>query len=222
MTIIYSHKKLRDREPSDFYPTPIELCNSALGLLNKLGLCQSYTDLLECIDVGAGDGVWGAALKKVSTMTYITGIDIRDDAKGEEINFICDFNKIEAPVYDEWVVGDFMEHNKKYDLIFGNIPFRFANEFIQHSLELLNPKGIILYLLQSAISESKKRFDLFYNNGYKPLYEYQSVRRISFTGNGKSDNTAYSIFIWEQGQNFERETIKRWLDWDYNSHNILM
>ena len=197
MTIIYSHKPLKDREPSDFYPTPIELCISALEVHPVVHL--------SCLDVGAGDGVWGDAFSRVHdrNLSHITGIDVREDAKGSKF-------------YDEWILQDFMEYQGKHDFIFGNIPFRYANEFIQHSLDLLKDNGIILYLLRSAISESKKRYDMFYNNGHKPLYEYQSVRRISFTGNKKSDNTAYSIFIWEKKKDFKRETIKRWLDWEYD------
>lgn len=199
MTIIYSHKPLRDREPSDFYPTPIELCRA--GLLE----CMKITPR-SALDVGAGDGVWGQALREINPLVRLSGIDIREDAKGKDCGF-----------YDEWILDDFMFYNRKFDLIFGNIPFRHANEFIKHSLDLLTDNGHILYLLRSAISESKKRFDMFFNNGYKPLYEYQSVRRISFTGNKKSDNTAYSIFVWEKRQDFHRETMKRWLDWDYDT-----
>jgi len=202
MTIIYSHKPLKDREPSDFYPTPIELCRAAVKL------CPNIWDNT-ALDVGAGDGVWGQALKEVKPDINLAGIDVREDAKFK------DAMNGEACTYNKCLTEDFLWHNHRYGLIFGNIPFRYATEFIQHSLDILTDNGIILYLLQSAISESKKRYDMLYNNGHKPLFEYQSVRRISFTGNKKSDNTAYSIFIWEKKKDFGRETIKRWLDWEY-------
>lgn len=207
MTIIYSHKPLADRNPADFYPTPVELCLASVRLIP--GLSTPFTAL----DVGAGDGVWGQALKYLSTNIHLTGIDIREEAKG--VNLLHPFTSDNNRVYDEWVLQDFLEHDKKYDLIFGNIPFRHATEFIMHSLDLLTENGIIVYLLRTAISESKKRYDLLYNAGHKPLYIYQSVRRISFTGNKKSDNTAYSIFIWEKKKDMSRETITRWLDWNY-------
>ena len=210
MTIIYSHKKLADRNHADFYPTPIELCLASVKLVPNLS--TPFTAL----DVGAGDGVWGKALKSLYNNIHLTGIDIREDAMFDWELFNNSIRgNILVHAYDSDMRGDFMEHDRKYDLIFGNIPFRHATEFIQHSLDLLTDNGIILYLLRSAISESKKRYDLFYNNGHKPIYEYQSVRRISFTGNKKSDNTAYSIFIWEKKKDFQRETVKRWLDWEY-------
>jgi len=210
MTIIYSHKTLKDREPSDFYPTPYELCREALLSVDIL----SYSNegiIQAALDVGAGDGVWGQALKDITTSVYLTGIDVRPEAKFRDLLSL----PVEgSKVYDESIIQDFLKYDGKHDLIFGNIPFRHANEFISHSLNLLTEKGIIVYLLQSAISESKKRYDLFFNNGHKPKYIYQSVRRISFTGNKKSDNTAYSIFVWEKDKK-ERETITRWLDWNY-------
>ena len=197
MTIIYSHKPLKDRVPADFYPTPIELSDAALDLLDR-------DDFVSCIDVGAGDGVWGESFRKrFGVMPILTGIDIRDDAKGNTLNGI----------YDKWIVDDYLNHNEKYNLIFGNPPFRFANDIVKHSLDLLEQGGVLLFLLRSAFSESKKRYEIFYSVGLNPKYEYQSVRRISFTGNKKSDNTAYSIFIWEKG--WKGETIKRWLDWEY-------
>lgn len=218
MTIIYSKKPLRDRQDSDFYPTPIEFCRAALSILSGI---PKYADnpAPTALDVGAGDGVWGQALKGLSTSAHLTGIDVRESAKGNSATYLFDRGyglPINAIVYDEWILQDFADHDRKYDLIFGNIPFRYTNEFIQHSLDLLADNGIILFLLRSAVSESKKRYDMFYNNGHKPIYEYQSVRRISFMGDKGSDNTAYSVFIWEKQKDFQRETIKRWLYWEYD------
>jgi len=198
MTIIYSHKPLKDRVVADFYPTPIEVCNAALDVLDK----DTY---VSGIDVGAGDGVWGEAFRKrFGHLPILTGIDIRDDAKGNRI----------PNVYDKWIVSDYLEHTDKYDIVIGNPPFRFANDMVEHSLDLLNPNGILLFLLRSAFSESAVRYKKFFSVGLNPIYEYQSVRRISFTGNKKSDNTAYSIFVWKKG--WEGETTKRWLDWNYD------
>jgi hypothetical protein len=40
------------------------------------------------------------------------------------------------------------------------------------------------------------------------------MRRPSFTGNNKTDSTAYSVFLWRKNENPDH--TKAWhLDWDY-------
>ncbi len=58
--IIPTDKQLRKRDDNDYYPTPIELCVSALGLL------PDDFKPFSILDPGAGDGVWGSRAGKVA------------------------------------------------------------------------------------------------------------------------------------------------------------
>ena len=199
------HQPIRERE---FYPTPIELCKAALKLVPK------DCPMNDVLEPGAGSGVWGRALEEVYPRIgyrYVHGIEIRDvEVFLDDYTFNC---------YDNWSYYNFLEENLfhpyyGYDLVMGNPPYSLQEKFIDKSLDLLKDEGYLLFLLKLSFLESKLRYNKYFNNNLNPKEVHVSVRRVSFTGNKKSNADAYAIYLWKKG--WIGETTLKWLEWNYD------
>lgn len=197
MTIIQTNKELQPRKEFDFYPTPRELCSS----IYRECAILLWNPYLKVLDAGAGDGVWGQEFRKFSPLSIITGVELRD------------LNKPDG--YDNWHRStDFMSFDEgEYDVVLGNPPYKYAEEFVWKGLELINISGYVIYLLPLSFLESKKRYNSLFM-GHAPFTVLVSTRRVSFTGNKKSDNTAYAVYIWSKQK--RKDSILSWLDWSYD------
>jgi SAM-dependent methyltransferase len=198
-------KSERPRKAYDFYETPHELCRASLIQL----FLDESTLPFEVLDVGCGNGVWGAILresynKSDSERLWIDGVDI------QEMN--------ENSSYTRFIQGDFLELAfAGYELIMGNPPYSLAEEFIRRSHDILMPSGHCFFLLRLAFLESKKRhFGLF--TDYPPKRVYVLSRRPSFfttkDGSRTVDALAYAMFLWQKG--WEGKTELDWLYWEYD------
>jgi SAM-dependent methyltransferase len=193
MTIIRTDKPLKKRSDSDLYVTPMEFVDAAISLI------PSYP--FNILDAGAGDGRWGSAAKKRFTRSDVVGVEILDMAPTYSEDYTLwshNTNYLE------------FESNILFDCIVSNPPFSFAEEFVRHSFKLLKDGGHLIYLLRTSFLESKKRGRGLFKEF--PLRKvYISMSRLSFTGNGKSDDTSYSLYIWERG--YDGPCELEWLDW---------
>ena len=99
---------------------------------------------------------------------------------------------------DNVTIGSFFDYEPDcgYDVIIGNPPYSLALDFINKSLELLHPGGLLIFLLRTNFLESEKRFKWWQEHPLSGLYTLH--KRPSFTGRG-TDATSYSWFVWEQG-----------------------
>jgi hypothetical protein len=186
MTTIYTTAEklasLPERNGFDFYPTPLEVAADAL----------SFVPLVEqpmmILDPGAGTGVWGqAARQRYGPASFIKGVEIREDATPHE-------------AYDAWVKSDYLNMLSfgGYDLIVGNPPYKHAEQFVRKSFGHLKKGGVLVFLLRLAFLEGLQRGQNLFAY-YPPQMVVVRSRRVSFTGNGKSNATAYAYFIWQQG-----------------------
>ena len=196
MTIIYSSKPLRDREPNDFFPTPKEIIRAVLK-----DYSEKHSRPATILDPGCGEGVWGEVAKEFWPNALIAGVDIRDVPRN--------------PAYDIWHNNtDFLTYKftpANCDLVIGNPPFKYAEQFLEKCIDTN-----VIFLLRASFLESKKRYDKYYSGGvFIPSEVKISTRRISFTGNKKSDNTMYGIYYWLKS-NFKMNTTLSWLDWEYD------
>lgn len=182
MTIITTTKVMRPRDPHDFYPTPLPVCEAAINLI------PSYVYPRTILDPGAGAGPWGVAARQRWPYADITGCELRADAEPPQ------------GAYSAWFQADYLAYNgfASRDLIIGNPPYKFAEPFITKSLSLLNPGGYIIFLLRLAFLEGQARGAGLWHDS-PPMHVAVCSARPSFTGNGKTDATAYAIFLWSKG-----------------------
>lgn len=175
------------RRPHDFYPTPIPTIEAFLDIFPLRGI--------EVLEPGAGGGNIIKTLQKYGDFT-IDAVEIRPEEKEN-------LQQLGANV----IIGDYLSMNidKKYDLIIGNPPFGQAIEFVERSLELLKPGGMLIFLLRTAFMESDQRFTFWQQPKHQIAGLYTLHKRPSFTGHG-TDATSYSWFVWQPDSN--RQTIK--------------
>lgn len=185
MTTIYASASallnMPKRRDFDFYPTPLACCEDALTFLPKDFKPQCI------LDPGAGAGAWGKAARKRYPDTMITGVELRPET--------------ERPVaYNFWIHSDFLLVDKQpvFDLVIGNPPYDRAEQFVRHSLAMLEDNGLCIMLLRLNFLEGKARSKGLYRQ-HPPETVVVRSSRVSFTGDGQANATAYAYFIWRKG-----------------------
>ena len=185
---------LPKRRELDFYPSPSSKVLEGLTVIAEdlevsLG-CGLRTDP-RILDPGAGDGVWGRECAKLWPDSYLVGVELREGCWD--------------PRYDHWITGDFHDPNvlatsahEEFDLVVGNPPYRHAEFFVRKSLNHLRIGGRLLFLLRLAFLEGQARGNGLYQE-FPPKKVAVCKKRPSFTGNGKTDATAYAFILWEKG-----------------------
>lgn len=198
MTTIYvnSDKLLAawpTRRAFDFYPTPIEVARDALTFL------PSDFIPTRVLDPGAGSGVWGQAARERWRDAWMVGVEERDVHA--------------TPDYDWWLTQNYLA-NPVYDIstpsvscVIGNPPYHLAEQFVRRSYDLLWKGGWLIFLLRLNFLEGKKRSLGLYRD--LPLHTcVVRASRVSFTGDGKTNATAYGYFIWQKG--WQGTTTLKW------------
>lgn len=102
------------------------------------------------------------------------------------------------------------------DCIITNPPYKFAAEFVLHSLELLKEGGYCAMLLKTTFLEGKKRYNELFSQ-QPPKYVCQFVNRLLCAKNGEFEKmiagggsaVSYAWFVWEKG--YKGDTIIKWI-----------
>lgn len=190
---------MRDRDPLDHYPTPAALVESALALVESGGVDR-------VLDPGCGAGAWGIGARARWPGAWISGVDLDHWRLGLAA---------QSGAYSDLVLGDFLHQaapvGGAFDLVVGNPPYKHAESFVLRSLDLVRPGGAVVFLLRLAWLESRGRFDRLFSGPARPWRVLTLVGRPSFTGNGRSDSTAYAVFQWVRG--WRGVTVLDWLSW---------
>jgi hypothetical protein len=92
--------------------------------------------------------------------------------------------------------------------VIGNPPYREAEAFIRRGLSMLDPGGHLIYLLRLAFLEGQKRRDGLFRE-LPPFQAAVCSKRPSFTGDGKTNATAFTLLHWVRG--YRGETRLSWL-----------
>lgn len=227
--IITTDKEMRDRDPFDFYPTPAGLCDSALALVDA----PNGNPLV--LDPGAGAGPWGQAARRRWPGAHIRGVEVRDVAAPDGYSQWFpqhSYLRLATPVRPSGPFKDERAEKRamaKYeadlwmsqrpvwrssvlnDLIIGNPPYELAEEFVRQSFKILAPGGTIVFLFRLAFLEGQERGVGLWRE-FPPIRVATCSRRPSFTGNGKTDSTAYACFYWRHGH--QGDYAGSWLRWD--------
>jgi hypothetical protein len=197
--IIKTDKQVPERRSYDFYPTPIAFAKAAIQI--KEIESRNFKEKTTILDPGAGDGIWGKAWRQVYKYGCITGVEIR---------------KEETPMaYNDWINADYLtlDLNQRYGLILGNPPFKYAQEFIEKSWDYLEINGMIAFVLPLKFLESQKRYHTIFAT-MPPNKIYVCVRRLSFSGDGKTNDEAHALFVWQKSWYDKKDKwIKPELDW---------
>ena len=101
------------------------------------------------------------------------------------------------------------------DIIF-NPPYKLAQEFVEHSINLVEEGRKVCAFLKLQFLESKKRKELF--EKYPPKTVYVSSSRILCAKNAQFDDmraaggsaVAYAWFVWEKG--YKGDTEVDWIN----------
>ena len=99
----------------------------------------------------------------------------------------------------------------KHDIL-TNPPYRYAKEFVEHAINILDDGYYCVMFLKIQFLEGKDRRKLF--DKYPPKYVYiNSARQLCYFNGDMtkkmSSATCYCWFIWEKG--FKGEPIIRWI-----------
>lgn len=187
VTIGASNHAVDEREENDFYATEPK----ALELLLDIETFDPY--VWEC---ACGKGHLSEVLKNRGYIVKST--DLIDRGYGEgNVNFL--------------------EHSNMFNGdIITNPPYKYAQEFVEHALQIIPRGNRVVMFLKLTFLESKNRRKMF--DKYPPRYIYVSSSRLQCAKNGDFDTyskgvgtaIAYGWFIWEKG--FTGEPIVRWFN----------
>lgn len=109
---------------------------------------------------------------------------------------------------------DFLKEDIKWhgDII-TNPPYKYAQEFVEKSMEILRENGKVAMFLKLQFLEGQKRSKLF--KKYPPKTVYVFSKRQACAMNGEFDKygvsaVAYAWYVWEKG--FKGDPIIKWIN----------
>lgn len=140
-----------------------------------------------CLEPSAGDGRW---IERAKALGF-----------GGEWH-ACELQRKREPALRELAtevhIGRFeryMPRGRRYDRIIGNPPYTLAALFVEHAMFLLNPGGVIGFLLRLNFLGAQTRMEMFERCG--PLMLPTLLPRPDFTGQG-GDATEYAWIVWRR------------------------
>ena len=112
-------------------------------------------------------------------------------------------------------VGDFLAIDNTYwhgDII-TNPPYKYASEFVQKALQIIDKGNKVAMFLKLTFLEGKGRRQLFKN--FPPKVVWVSSSRLKCAMNGDfasvgGSATAYAWFVWEKG--YKGDTVIKWFN----------
>lgn len=181
----FANNRNYERENNDYYATEPK----AIELLLEL---EDFSNLhvWEC---ACGEGHLSKAMQKKGLTVYSS--DIISRGFGNVYDFLSSENKV-------W---------KGH--IITNPPYKYAKEFIEKSLNIVDNYCKIAMFLPIRYTEGKERKKLFQKYPPKVIYVSSSRLKCAINGNFdamKGSATSYAWFIWEKG--FNGETIIKWFN----------
>lgn len=177
------------RQSNDYYATDPK----AMELL--LEVESFYPVVWEC---ACGEGHLSKVLEKHGYNVFSTDLIDRGYGEPKHIDFLND-----VPLWFKFP-GD----------IITNPPYKYALEFVQKALDIIQPGRKIAMFLKLAFLEGKKRKEFFLHN--PPKIVYVSSSRLNCAMNGdfekypSNNAVCYAWFIWEKG--FTGEPKIRWIN----------
>lgn len=180
-TLGASNHTQEDREENDYYATHPDTTKALLDV-------ESFTtQIWEC---ACGEGHISEVLKENGYKVVSTDLVDRGYGQGD-----VDFLKIEATNTND---------------IITNPPYKYADQFVEHALDISVNGVKVAMLLKIQFLEGQKRRGLF--EKYPPRYIYVFSKRQMCGKNGNFEGTSavcYAWFIWEKG--FNGAPVVKWI-----------
>ena len=178
-----------EREANDFYATDPASLEVFLKALERDNF-QLHDDIWEC---ACGQGHLSRVLEEQGYNVYSS--DLINRGYG-----IYNTNFLET-------IGYKLQRD-----ILTNPPYKYAQEFVEHSLDIIDKGYYCVMFLKIQFLEGQARRKLF--EKHPPKYVYVNSARQTCYINGDmsekmSSASCYCWFIWEKG--FEGEPIIRWI-----------
>lgn len=112
------------------------------------------------------------------------------------------------------ITKDFFEFTSWHGDIITNPPYKYAKEFVEHALKIIDDGHKVAMFLKLTFLESKTRKQLFLITPPKIVYVSSSRLHCAmngdFTKHEKSNAIAYAWFVWEKG--FKGSPIIKWIN----------
>lgn len=184
-----SNHTCKEREQNDFYATDPHALEIFLDKLKEDGI-----ELHKVWECACGQGHLSNVLKTRGVNVWST--DLIDRGYGEgNVNFLT------CLPGGRWN-GD----------ILTNPPYKYAKEFVEKGLELVDKGQYVIMFLKIQFLEGQARLKLF--KQYPPKYVYVNSARQNCYINGDmskkmSNAVCYCWYIWEKG--YMGEPIIRWI-----------
>ena len=188
-TLGASNHTEKERQVDDYYATdPI-----AIDVLIKDGGVNFNKPIWEC---ACGEGHLSERLKQYGYEVLST--DLVDRGYGSQ-------------------TIDFLTYNKKWNGdIITNPPYKYAKEFIEHAMEIVDEGCRVFMFLKIQFLEGKARKELF--KKYPPKCVYVSSSRILCAKNAKFEEmregggSAVAYAWYEFGKGYQGETVLKWIN----------
>ena len=183
----------KERELDDFYATDPKALEIFLQALERDNL-KLHSNIWEC---ACGQGHLSKVLEDKGYNVWST--DLIDRGYGKSgIDFLT------YSPNEKWN-GD----------ILTNPPYKYAKEFVEKGLELVNIGNYVVMLLKIQFLEGQARLKLF--KQYPPRYVYVNSKRQQCAKNGDFETYSagvgtaicYCWFVWQKG--FKGDPIIRWI-----------
>lgn len=183
-----SNHSLTEREINDFYATDPDSLDIFLKALKRDNI-KLHSNIWEC---SCGNGILSKLLINKGYNVYSS--DLVNRGYGE-------YNK------------DFLKSEglKEHDIL-TNPPYKYASDFVEHAINILDNGYYCIMYLKIQFLEGKNRRKLF--NKYPPKYIYVNSSRQACYINGNmskklSSATCYCWFIWQKG--YISDPIIKWI-----------
>lgn len=190
VTLGASNHSEGEREVNDFYSTDPASLEIFLKALERDGF-KLHNRIWEC---ACGQGHLSKVLK----------------SKGYDVLSTDKIDRGYGQIYD-FLDNIVAKANYQCDIL-TNPPYKYAKEFVEHSLDILDYEYYCVMFLKIQFLEGQERRKLF--DKHPPKYVYVNSARQTCYINGDmskkmSSATCYCWFIWEKG--FKGEPIIRWI-----------
>jgi hypothetical protein len=174
-----------DRAEYDYYATDPKAAELLLGVESELN------NIWEC---ACGEGHLAKVFNQANKLGLATDLIYRGYGNLNPIDFLT---------WDDCWEGD----------IVTNPPYKYAKEFVEKALEILEDGKKVAMFLKLTFLEGAKRKELFEKNPPKFIYVFR--KRVDCWKNGiKPDKPSravcYAWFVWEKG--FKGDPVVRWIN----------